>query len=141
MSVAQLSTCTTAFVTTSSHSPLHLRHQNTEASLDYPSTTSSTTQLEAFSRRREVFGNLKKAIFAGAGVASVFKRQAVYAEENATKGRIVEFQVNNLDGEAGKSGTFKVQLIPEWSPRGVARFEVRGLCLLHELVEDENLCI
>ena len=128
MSVAQLSTCTTAFVTPSSHSPLHLRHRSTEPSLDYPSTTSSiTTQLEAFSRRREVFGNLKKVIFAGAGVASVFKRQAVYAEDSATKGRIVEFQVNNLDGEAGKTGTFKLQLIPEWSPRGVARFEVRHL--------------
>jgi hypothetical protein len=116
MSVAQLSE---AFVTPSSQSGMHIPQRG--AQFDQPGTT---TELEASSRRREVFGKLKKAVFAG-GIAIVFKREAALAEESPTTGKIVEFQVNNLDGEAGKTGNFKVQLRPEWAPRGVARFEVR----------------
>lgn len=37
------------------------------------------------------------------------------------EGKIVEMTVNNLDG--GASGTIKIQLRPDWAPKGVARFE------------------
>jgi hypothetical protein len=39
-------------------------------------------------------------------------------------GRIVEFTVQNLDGEIGKNGVVKIQLEPTWAPKGVKRFEV-----------------
>jgi hypothetical protein len=42
-------------------------------------------------------------------------------------GRIVSFEIQNLNGIDGKTGNIKIQLAPAWAPRGVARFEVR-LC-------------
>mmetsp|Transcript_28948 Transcript_28948/g.47815 ORF Transcript_28948/g.47815 Transcript_28948/m.47815 type:complete len:250 (-) Transcript_28948:59-808(-) len=43
------------------------------------------------------------------------------ARAEGEEGKIVEFTVNNLDG--GSSGTIKIQLRPDWSPKGVERFE------------------
>lgn len=86
----------------------------------------SGTELAAFSRRREVFSNLRKAVFAG-GVASIFRKEPAFAEETsaaASTGRIVTFEIGNVDGDEGKTGTVKIQMRPEWAPRGVARFEV-----------------
>lgn len=42
------------------------------------------------------------------------------ADDNLS-GKIVQFQVANLDD--GSSGTIKIQLEPDWAPKGVARFE------------------
>lgn len=66
-----------------------------------------------FVSRREVLG----VGFTAAVVGS----QPVIAEE----GSIVELQVANLDGVEGRTGTIKIQLRPDWAPRGVQRFEVQ----------------
>lgn len=89
-------------------------------------TTTTTTQLDVF-RRRQIFGGLRRIVFAGAlllkSSSSSFPKEVAVAAEAPTAGRIVEFQLNNLDGISGKTGTIKIQLRPEWAPRGVARFE------------------
>lgn len=38
--------------------------------------------------------------------------------------RVVQMEVANLGGVPGRKGTFKIQLRPEWAPRGARRFEV-----------------
>jgi len=43
--------------------------------------------------------------------------------EEVSGGRLIEFTVNNLDGEEGKTGTFVVQTRPDWAPIGAERFE------------------
>ena len=75
---------------------------------------SSSTELGAIigSRRREVFGNLKKAVFAG-GLVGAFRRDAALAEESPSPvtGRVVEFVIGNVGGEPGATGTVKIQLV------------------------------
>ena len=86
----------------------------------------SDTELSASSRRREIFGKLKKAFLAG-GVASVFKGSEPAVAEDATPtpvtGRVVVVEIGNVGGEEGKTGTVKIQLHPEWAPIGTKRFE------------------
>ncbi|CAB9506861.1 trans isomerase A [Seminavis robusta] len=87
-----------------------------------PSTTTRTsTELSAFGRR-QVFRGLRRVVFAGTA-ASVFQREAALAEAAPTTGRIVEIEFANVDGSSTQSGKVKVQMRPEWAPRGAARFE------------------
>ena len=87
--------------------------------------SSSSTALPAI-RRRAAFSWLKKAVLAGVGMstASQLEKAAQAADDEAVAGKIVTLQVDNLNGEPGKTGTIKIQLQPSWSPRGVERFEV-----------------
>ena len=39
------------------------------------------------------------------------------------KGSLIEFTVENLDGESGTTGSFTVLTRPEWAPKGAERFE------------------
>ena len=91
-------------------------------------TATTTTELAAWDtggKRREIFGWIKKAAVAGLAFNTASSLpNAVVAEDAA--GRVVTFNVNNLNGEEGKTGTFKIQVINEWAPRGAARFEVRS---------------
>ena len=75
-----------------------------------------------------MFGLFQKAALATAGVATIAKAQPA----NAEAGRIVELTINNVDGEEGKTGSIKIQLQPDWAPRGVARFEVRWLTRMED---------
>jgi len=94
-------------------------------------TTSSSTALEA-SKRRDILRGLRKVAFAAVGVSTVSNLpKSAHAEE--LSGRIVEFTIQNVDGEEGKSGKVKIQLEPEWAPRGVQRFEVSSTCFDHTL--------
>jgi hypothetical protein len=76
--------------------------------------------------RRRVLGGIKRAVV-GAATLAVFRqgpKVAVADDSIPTTGRIVELTVANLDGIEGNTGTIKLQLRPEWAPRGVKRFEV-----------------
>lgn len=39
------------------------------------------------------------------------------------EGRLIQFDVANLDGVEGNTGSFTVQTYPSWAPRGAQRFE------------------
>ncbi|EJK50800.1 hypothetical protein THAOC_30098 [Thalassiosira oceanica] len=45
------------------------------------------------------------------------------APNSDRKGRLIEFTVENLDGEPGKKGTFIVLTRPDWAPIGAERVE------------------
>uniref|UniRef100_A0A7S4AC06 peptidylprolyl isomerase n=1 Tax=Pseudo-nitzschia australis TaxID=44445 RepID=A0A7S4AC06_9STRA len=92
-------------------------------------TRSSSTMLHLQDsndqERRGFFSSVKRLFGASVLVAGTGgKSLPVFADETDTSsssGKIVEIQVNNLDG--GESGTIKIQMKPDWAPRGVARFE------------------
>ena len=71
---------------------------------------------DALSRRDATF----KIVSAAATIASI--PSLVNAEED-TGGKLIEFTVQNLGGEEGKTGSFVVKTHPEWAPIGVERFE------------------
>ena len=84
----------------------------------FASTT--TTSDDELTRRDATF----KMIAAATTVAvtgSISSPSQANAEEGG--GRMIEFTVNNLDGEEGKTGTFTVQTRPDWAPLGAERFE------------------
>ncbi len=68
--------------------------------------------------RRDVAFHVVASTSAMAGMSFT-----AFAEEEEG-GRLIEFTVNNLDGEEGKSGTFVVKTRPDWAPIGAERFEV-----------------
>ena len=86
----------------------------------------SATALEgSSSNRRGVLSGIKRVVV-GAATLAVFRQPkvAIADDSSPTDGRIVELTVANLDGVPGNTGTIKIQLRPEWAPRGVQRFEV-----------------
>lgn len=94
-------------------------------------TASNALQAEDSRGSRRGFIATVKRLFLGAGTMSTLGRRPlpVFAEEidGSKSGSTVEIQVTNLGGEPDSKGTIKIQLKPEWAPRGVARFEVSVL--------------
>lgn len=75
---------------------------------------------DAISRRDATIKLVATAVVASGPLSST----KVNAEdENNNGGRLIEFTVNNLDGEEGKTGSFTIQTHPEWAPIGAERFE------------------
>jgi len=88
-----------------------------------PSTNLFLEKHESDQERRGFFSSIKRLFGASVLVSGIGgKSLPAFGEENSAGGNIVEIQVNNLDG--GSAGTIKIQMKPEWAPRGVARFEV-----------------
>ena len=50
---------------------------------------------------------------------------SIAVSEEQAEGRLIQFDVANLDGVEGNTGSFTIQLHPSWAPRGSERFEVR----------------
>jgi hypothetical protein len=94
------------------------------------STTTTTTALGAQGDgRRRFFSSVKKLFLGASAVTTIVGGRPipVFAEDaaaGASGGNVIEIQVANLDGQADNTGTIKIQLKPDWAPRGVARFEV-----------------
>ena len=90
----------------------------------------STSRLGAKkgSRRRDFFYSVKR-IFLGTATVGAWEQSIPPAQaDEPTSGRIVEMQIANIDGQEGAMGTIRIQLHPEWAPRGVQRFEVSNFC-------------
>lgn len=73
-----------------------------------------------FSSRRHAALQISAA--AAAVLAGSYPSGAI--AQDADTGKLIEFTVNNLDGNEGSTGTFVVKTHPEWAPIGVERFEV-----------------
>jgi hypothetical protein len=122
--------------------PSIARQKLTTRTTDITRSPSTSLLADNRSRRREIFGWVKRSLLVATGY-NVLRPQdanAVPAAEDAQlTGRIVTFEVANLNGDAGQKGTFKIQLAPEWAPKGVKRFEVRSK--IQDLpFDDKTLC-
>jgi len=87
------------------------------------STSLLQQQQESNDQERRGFFSSVKSLFGASVLVSGIggKSLPAFAEDTSVSGNIIEIQVNNLDG--GSAGTIKIQMKPEWAPRGVARFE------------------
>mmetsp|Transcript_11025 Transcript_11025/g.22849 ORF Transcript_11025/g.22849 Transcript_11025/m.22849 type:complete len:276 (+) Transcript_11025:162-989(+) len=88
-----------------------------------PSTALFQQKLDSNDQeRRGFFASVKKLFGASVLVSGLSGRSLpAFAEDTSASGNIVEIEVKNLDG--GSAGTIKIQMKPDWAPRGVARFE------------------
>lgn len=80
--------------------------------------STSTTNDDELTRRDATFRMIAATTVAVTGSISPSRANADEGD-----GRMIEFTVNNLDGEEGKTGTFTVQTRPDWAPIGAERFE------------------
>lgn len=70
--------------------------------------------------RREAAAKIAATAAVATGATSL---SPSIANAEGEGGRLIEFTVNNLDGEEGKTGTFLVRTRPDWAPIGAERFE------------------
>lgn len=81
----------------------------------YERSTQADEENVIVSRR----GALSKVALTSA--AAMLSSDKVLAD--GEEGRLIDFTVENLDGEPGKTGTFTVKTRPDWAPIGAERFE------------------
>jgi hypothetical protein len=116
-------------------------HYASRQRLQSASTVAQQVDANGGNRRRGFLGNLGKAAVSGiAATLSIFHKppkpaMAISADYHsvATLGRMVQVEVANLNGIEGNRGTFKIQLRPEWAPRGARRFEVSVSCAMSRI--------
>jgi len=87
----------------------------------FASTSDDADANDALSRRDATI-KIATTTAAMAGVTSLSSPSNANAEEEGS-GKLLEFTVNNLDGEEGKTGSFVVRTRPDWAPIGAERFE------------------
>jgi len=89
----------------------------------FPLTSLFQQQQDNSDQERRGFLSSVKKLFGASVLVSGIGGKALpaFAEDTSAPGKIVEIEVKNLDG--GSAGTIKIQMKPDWAPRGVARFE------------------
>jgi peptidyl-prolyl cis-trans isomerase A (cyclophilin A) len=108
----------------------------TSASTATPTATSTSLlaqdspDQQASSRRRGVFSWFRRVVVAGVASTTLSNGSFTDAAGAATgeevqpvPGKTVELVFQNLQGNADQSGKVRIELYPEWAPKGVARFE------------------
>jgi peptidyl-prolyl cis-trans isomerase A (cyclophilin A) len=131
-----LASSASAFTAVQSPTSLRFTSASTSTNIPTPTTTSLFAQEspdqedKPISRRRSVFSWMRRVVVAGVASTTLSKTgsftSAAEAEELGLKpvpGKTVELQLQNLAGGADKSGKIRIELYPEWAPKGVARFE------------------
>lgn len=76
--------------------------------------------------RRELTTQVTSSVLATSAttaIATTLLSEQAFAEDDVEEGRLIEFQVSNLDGVEGNTGTFVIRTRPSWAPKGVQRFE------------------
>jgi peptidyl-prolyl cis-trans isomerase A (cyclophilin A) len=126
---------------TSVHSPTAHQTPTRFTSASTPTSASTTTLLlaqespdeQASPRRRNIFSWMRRVLVAGVASTSLSNAGSVTGAAGAATGeelglqpvpgKTVELQLQNLAGNAEQSGKVRIELYPEWAPKGVARFE------------------
>jgi len=95
--------------------------------IDAPEENEDNSAPRSMSRRSAAsrFGSLASAFAATFnGILSSPAAVSAVDEVAEPEGRLIEFQVANLDGPDGaNSGTIVIKMRPDWAPKGVQRFE------------------
>ena len=114
LGVGVLSSSSNAFTTTSSRTP----DARPVCQSRLCAESMGEAENENLSRRD---ANSKFAMLASAFATTFNGIDAAVAEDASDGGRLIEFEVSNLDG--GGSGKFVIKTRPDWAPKGAQRFE------------------
>lgn len=82
----------------------------------------SSDNIDSMQNRRESMQQIAATTSALATVTTSLLPNEAIADEGE-EGKLIEFQVSNLDGVEGNTGTFVIRTKPSWAPKGVQRFE------------------
>mmetsp|Transcript_19751 Transcript_19751/g.28977 ORF Transcript_19751/g.28977 Transcript_19751/m.28977 type:complete len:264 (-) Transcript_19751:265-1056(-) len=99
--------------------------------------TTSTTPVRAFTSATQHFSKVssdeensfvtsrREAVATASAIsaAALVGMPQFSVAEGEEEGRLIEFEVANLDGVEGNTGTFLLRTKPSWAPKGAQRFE------------------